>query len=515
MTASLRRVLLKGAFWTTAALYSSAAINLLVTTILARLLLPAEFGALAAVVAITGLFGVLAETGIGSAIVQRIVTTRDELSSVFWACLAGATAIYAALLAAAPAVARLFDTPAVAPALPFVAVTVVVYGVLVVPLGLLRRDLRFGVVALSQIVAVTGAGAVALLLAFLGFGLWSLVAQSIALVAVRTAFVWIASRWMPAPAMRAADLRKVVVYSGSVAAHLTVNHFSRNADALLIARYLGVGALGYYNLAQRLIGASMQLVGSGVRPLLHPAMARIGDDVERVRRAHLELVRGTALVTFLLGALTAVAAEPFVALVWGPAWAPTARIVEALALLLAVQPIAGVSGSVFMARDATGLMLRLSILHGALLVGAMSIGLRFGVEGVAWAFSLVYAAVLVPWTTLTAHVRLLRGRARDVLAAMIVPAAAGALTFAAGAGAASLLPGGLSHAARLAAPLAASGAVAVAFLAVAGRELLVRALRRPGERDDLAATAAHDETGREGDDLREPLDAARERPREP
>lgn len=475
---SLRTVLLRGTFWTTAAICVTSAINVLVTAVLTRLLLPAEFGILAAVVSVTAFFELMAEVGLGSSLVQHPDLTRRELSSIFWTTVAGSVAVYLVLVAAAPLLGRLYAAPGVANVLPAIGSTVIVYGVLVVPLALMRRDLRFSEIAFAHTVAAATAGTAAISMAAAGFRHWALVGQYIVAVSVRTLILLLYSRWRPLLTLRLEDVRKVLGYASAMAVNVTINHWSRNVDAVLISRYLGVAGLGYYNLGQRLLGPPLQLINTGLRPLVHPTMARISDDVERMRRGFLDLVRITVTMTFPSAALLAVVASPLVAVIWGPRWERTVAVVHALALFAAWQPVNGMSAAVFMARNAAKLLLRMGLFASLLLIGCMAAGLPFGEAGVAWGFSFAYAVLIVPTFCAVAYVRLTGGRLHDLARALVLPAFSALVTLAAGFGIDRLLPPDTGPLARLAATGGAAFLALFVVIRATAWRLLLSAVRR-------------------------------------
>jgi PST family polysaccharide transporter len=419
---TLRRQLVHGTLWTSAGTYGSAGISFVVTLLLARILVPADFGLVAAIVVFTGFFETIAELGVGSSIVQRQDLSAGELSSLFWAVLGAACAVYGVLILSAEPLARLLGLPLLAGIVPLLGVNAILYGLLTIPLALVRQRLQYKHAAVIQTISAIIGGSVALLLAARGHGYRALVAQSLIVVTARTAGLWIVARWRPRLTFRLRDLGHAVAYSGPVVGSVIINYWSRHLDAILIARVAGVSSLGHYNLAQRLIGAPLTIITAGIRPQLHPLFAPIRDDAERVRRAFRETVAMTALMSFSIAGLLWVVAEPLVLAVWGPAWAPTIPIVRAFSLLAAVQPVTSLSNSLYLTRREQALMLRMTIVNCVALTGAMAIGAYWaGAEGVAWAYSIVYALVASPLATITAYVRLFGGSSRDIARSLGLP----------------------------------------------------------------------------------------------
>lgn len=425
--ASLRSQFAKGVAWTAIESYGSAAVTFVFTAALTRVLESHDFGLAAAASVVTFFFFVLVDA-LSSTIVQHRDATRQQISAMFWYSEAALIVTYIAIFLLAPWIALISHAPELSAILRVAGIQLPLLGLLLVPLALLRGQLRFRELAMCQISAAIVAGTVGVTLAFKGYGYWSLITQGLTMIALRAMLVWWRSRFKPVFTGGFRDLQPLLRYSGGLLGFTTVNYWSRNTDVLLIGRVLGAQSLGYYSLAYRLIGLPAQLVGGVLRPLLHPTLVAMTGDQARIRSAYLRVVRVTALITFPSAALLWAGAGQIVELVWGAGWEPVAGILRGLALLAAVQPVNSLSASIYMTRGATGLLFRLSIVNGAILIGAILLGLPFGVSGVALAISLVYAFILAPLSSGLAIVRLLDGSPSQLLRAVAPGMLAGAGT---------------------------------------------------------------------------------------
>lgn len=418
--ARLKPTLVRGAAWITGANTIASLLSSLVGFALARILTPADFGIQTAIVTITAFFTAVTDTALGTAVVQREDLDQRELSSVFWTGLGASILIFAGLTIATPLFMRLFTSAELRLALPVAALSIVAIGVSVVPAALLRRRLAFSTIARAQ---ATGAGVAALtsiFLAAMGAGYWALVLYSVVSASVSAVIMVRAGSWLPSATFAWRDLIKIRRFSGSMVGFLTVNYWGRNLDDLLIGRFLGIDALGVFALAQRFVGMPLQLLTGGIVPLLHPTFAAMGEDTARQKKAYLNVVRVTALVTFPAAAMVWAMADVLVAVVAGPKWSAAAGVVRALALLAAVQPVNMLCGPVFMARNSAHVMLRVAAIGSGAVVTGMLIGLSDGVAGVAWGYSISYALVSAPLASITAF-RLLGGSASELAAALVRP----------------------------------------------------------------------------------------------
>ena len=414
---SLRATVVRGAMWTGWANATAILINTITGLALARLLTPEDFGVQAAVLTVTAFFNTVFDVSVGTAVVQRKDLREDELSSIFWSAIVASLIVFLLIAGAAPFFATVFSSQELRLALPAAALNVLVVGIGIVPSALLRQRLAFSTVARAQATGAVFAAITAAIVALSGGKYWALIAYTLMASGVATAWVSIASKWRPSLVLVPAHLASVRSYAGSMMAFQAVNYWSRNLNNVLIGRFLGIGPLGFFNLGQRLIGAPLQLLQGSFAPILHPAFARMDQDVSRQRNAYLGVVRVTSLFTFCLGAALFVLAEPLVLTVAGESWRPTVDVVRAFGLLVAIQPVNMLSGPIFMARDAAHVMFRCATAGAVAVVLGMVIGLRYGLAGVAWGYTIAYVVVAAPLSTITAFV-MIDGRVRDLMFAL-------------------------------------------------------------------------------------------------
>lgn len=435
---SLRRILVRGSLWTGAGVAGSALIEIIAIAILARLLPSRDFGIVAAVAAIAGFASSAAEIAVGSAIVQHAQLGRRELSSVFWA-LTGITAAFCgAIVAASPWLAVWFRTPEVALVAKLAMITALLSAGAVVPLALLRRELRFGEAGAAQTIGSVAGGAAGIALALAGWGFGALVAKTLVSAAARTLYLWLRAKWLPSLRFRLDELRAIGGHSGAMMAVFTFSYWSRNVDSLLVGRFLGVSPLGYYTLGQRLINMPWQLFWAAVWSLLHPVFATVRDDKARVRGGYLQMVEAIMLVSFPAAAFFYVVAAPLVRAVWGAGWEPAIGVVQAFAPILAFQPPHAVIGPVFLTFGAMRIYVRAALFQFLAVTAGIAVGLFFGPAGAAWGYTLSFGLLVVPVVTIGGYVRVLNGRVLDLLALLPKPLLGAAAVALASRGAALL-----------------------------------------------------------------------------
>ncbi len=393
---SLKQKTIKGIKWSTFARGTQQLLQLVITAILARLLLPEDFGILSMAVVFTGLIAVFNDFGIGSAVIQKKDLTNDDLSSIFWFNLLIGFIATLITIIISPLVARFYNKHIMIPLLSIMSLGFILESLFMIQKSILTKRMDFKKIAMVEIVSIGMAGIVAITLAYKGYGVWSLVFQQLTAYTTMTILFWITLKWLPELKFNMNSIKSIMGFSLNLMGFSTVNYFSRNVDYLLIGRFLGAEPLGYYTLAYRLMLYPLQNISSVITRVLFPAFSSIQDDDARFRNAYLRSTRFIAFITFpiMFGAF-AVADELIIGL-FGPKWAPAIFLFKILCFVGMMQSIGTTVGQIYLSKGRTDWIFRWSMVVATLMVLAIFIGLQWKVEGVAVAYALLVFILAYP-----------------------------------------------------------------------------------------------------------------------
>jgi PST family polysaccharide transporter len=391
----LRRTATVGLRWSAVGQLGRQGLTLVTTVLLSRLLGPESFGLMSMAVVVLGFLELFRDLGSGAAVVQRRELDPPLLSTLFWLNLAAGIVCAALLVAVAPLAALAFREPLIVPLLQALAVGFVIGGLGVVQQALLQRAVAFRAIAGVELTAALCGALVALALALRGAGVWSLVAQSLVTTLVATPLYSLLSGFRPRLRFEPAALRGVAGFSGGLVGYNLVNYLARNADNLLIGRFLGPGSLGLYSLTYKLMLFPVQLLAQIAARVLFPVLSRVEDD-QRFRRIYLELCAVIALVAAPVYVAMGAMSEPLTLALLGPEWAGAAPLLAILAPVGLFQALANPTGLIYQARGRTDLLLAWGLGSSAVMVASFAIGLPWGVNGVAAAYALSMIALAYP-----------------------------------------------------------------------------------------------------------------------
>ncbi len=446
----------RGALLAGAARAFTAALQIVTLAVLARLLTPVEFGLMAMAAVFLALAQVLADLGLGSALIRFEDIDHRDLSGAFW--IAALTGLVLGGLGqlAAPMLAALFGEPALVPVVRVASLALPVAALAIVPEASAERAMRFDLIAWIESGAATLAAAAAIGAALAGLGVWALVAQTLALAASRAVLALALVRFRPSATLDLTRLRRLRRYAGDVFGAGLVGFVHEKAADAIVGAGLGAGPLGALSVGVRVTLFPVRNLAGVLARVAFPAFARRQAAIDRMRPAYLRLVRLVALVVFPAMAGLAALAPRIVPVVLGADWLDAVPVLVGLAPVAALAATGAANAVVWKALGRTRLLLWWGIVTGLLTVAALLVGLRWGLSGVIVAL----VAVRVP-TPCAGHAisnRLLALSARDFLAAVGRPVVASLVMGAAVASA--------SHA--LAERLPAGSVAALAGLVLAG-----------------------------------------------
>jgi PST family polysaccharide transporter len=435
---SLRRSAISGIKWSSISHFGRRGLSLITTIVLARLLAPADFGLVAMAAVVIGFIELFKDLGTATAVIQRKDPTQGLLASVFWLNSGFGLAAAMVLCLLAPLLGAFYREPQVIPIMQALSLSFLLSGLSNVQMSLLERNLEFDKLARIEIGTTLFATLVGITAAFLGHGAWSLVYQMLAGNFLGTLLFWSASRWRPSWQFDWPEIRSVMAFSLNLTGGNIFNYFARNADKLLIGRFLGVQDLGYYDLAYRLMQFPLQGISAVIGRVMFPLYSRMQDDAGQFGRTYLKVASAIALISFpLMLGLTALAG-PFVLTLFGAAWTPVIPLLLILAPLGAVQSIATTVGSIYMAKGRTDWALWWTVGAGLLIVLSFVLGLPWGILGVTASYAIMFLFLTYP--AFAIPFRLIGLKVRDLGGVLWQPATCSFVMYAVVAGTALWLP---------------------------------------------------------------------------
>lgn len=378
----------KGTVWAAIDRFGSMAINFMVNLVLANILLPKDFGAIAVLSIFLSVSQTFIDGGFLSALVQKKDADQTDYSTIFYWNTGFSLLCYLVLFVSAPAIAQWFKIPEVCPVLRVISLNFVISAFNAVQLVRLRKELAFKTCAIINTVASVTSGTLGIIMAFNGFGVWSLVAMSVSNTALAVALYWIVAGWRPSLIFSFKAFQNLFSFGGFLLFANLLQSICQNLQGLIIGKRFSASDMGLYDQAKRLEQVASYSLSGVLVSVLFPLFSNIQDDRDKF---HATMDTGVRLITgtiFPLLVLFMIVGYPLVDRLYGKEWVecvPYFRILCIGGLFTCLQNIN------FYAVAAVGKSRELfywSFYKWGMLLLLLIVGMFLGMEGIMWAIVL-------------------------------------------------------------------------------------------------------------------------------
>jgi PST family polysaccharide transporter len=401
-----------GAFlWAHGSYISGKLLVFAATLVLARLLVPADFGTVAFVLAVLGFMEGLKDLGLGAALVYREDATEDRIASTaFWMGIVGSGVLVGLSWLLAPHLAGIAGDPQVTSVMRVLSLNFLIVALGSTHVYLLKRSLEFRSLFGREVLAGLVKGGVSVVLALSGLGVWSLVIGQLAGSASRTLMVWWITKWQPRLTIARDQLRSMLRFGTSLSGLGVLGEIGRNIDYFVIGALLGPTQVGYYLMAFRFVELALVSVFQSLWDVLFPFYARLresqheGVDDRVLVEGYLKSLRFGSVLAFTLGGSIAGLALPIVLVLFGETWRPAATPLALIAIWGSLVAVAGMAGTVYKSIGRPGLLAMQTVFWVALVVPGVWIGAHYGITAVALAHVVTEAALLVVVLVVSARI---------------------------------------------------------------------------------------------------------------
>ena len=375
--------------WTTLQKFSKTGIRFISGIILARLLTPYDYGC----IGMLTIFLVLAEQfidgGFGSALIQKKRPTQTDYSTIFYFNMALAVVMYLALFFSAPAIARFYDIPLLCDVLRVQGIILFIYALNIIQRSMLKKQLKFKVIAVTRIITSVVALIVTIVMAYMGFGVWALVAQYLIGATIPMVAFWIYTKWSPSWSFSWQSFKELFGFGFFMFLTHLLNRFATQFQGLLIGRFYDPVTLGFYSKAHSTERLASHTISGVMTSVTYPLYAEVQDDLPRMRNMIKRLTSTIAYITFPLLAILLLTAKPIFVLLYSERWLNSIPYFQVLCLAGMGICLSGVNTQPIAAIGKSKLMFTWTIIKRVIGIVVMVVGLLlFGMYGLL--FGLVF-----------------------------------------------------------------------------------------------------------------------------
>lgn len=392
---SAKEQILSKVLWSAVERFSVQGIQFILTLVIARILLPSDYGLVAMLTIFMVLSQVIVDSGFASALIQKKDRTDIDYSTAFYFNAIGSLIIYACLFLSAPFIASFFNEPQLNSITKVFGLNVIIMSMGIVQQAKLMIELDFKRQAIASLIAVISSGTLGLWLAFHNYGVWTLVYQSLANNFVRVLMQWIFSRWLPSFCFSFQSFRSLFGFGSKLMLSVLLHQFYTNLYSLVIGKFFLASDLGYFNRAYTIAQFPSSNLSNILMKVMYPIQCRYQDDMEQLRSIFMKYMRISIYAVFPLMIMLVALAEPLVHLILTDKWLPAVPYLRILCIAFMWDPIMRINSTILNVKGRTDYFLKAEVIKKAVAIILLVISVPFGVTAMCYSLLLYSMADIV------------------------------------------------------------------------------------------------------------------------
>lgn len=383
----------KAALYTAAAKYSSVAMNLVFTMILARLLTPEQYGTVAVITVFISFFQLFADMGLGTGVIQNKSLTRGEINDIFSFSLYQGLILMLLFIGFSYPVSIFYEDPIYIKLGSLLSLSVLFNSLNMIPNAVMLKEKQFKSIAVRTIVVTFVVSCFTVVLAFLGWGVYAIVFSSV--FNALGIFLWnqinVKLSFHIKPHLN--SVKKIWSYSVFQFLSMIINYFCRNLDNILCGKYLSKADLGQYNKSYALMMMPINLIPSVINPVLHPILSDYQNDKEVIYEKYIKLLELLSLISFFISGFFFWAGREIILLMYGSQWVAAILPFQLLGLSLWGQLLTNTTGTIYQSIGNTKLMFKNALATTVIIICAIVVGIYMGsIDTLAFCVTVGYVA---------------------------------------------------------------------------------------------------------------------------
>jgi PST family polysaccharide transporter len=367
------------------------------TAVLARMLVPEDFGLVAMVVAITGFGQLFKDAGLSTATVQSNNITQRQISSLFWINISLGLCITVISFSVSPFIAKFYNETRLININLILALNFFFSGLTIQHQALLRRQMYFGKLAVVQITATVISSIIGVSIGLLRADYWALVWMNLSLTIFTALGCWIACPWMPNWPVRTPGTRRMLYFGLDITGFNFVTYISQNIDKALLGKFIGAAVLGLYSKSYQLVFMVINQIRMPLFSVALSGLSSLQDEPDKFRAYYLFFLKNIVSIIIFPVSIIIIFAEEIIYLLLGHNWIDAAPFFRILAIATIPFVAMTTADQILVALGKTKKYLKLGIYGSLVTIFAISIGISFGAKGVAIMIMFKNFLIMIPF----------------------------------------------------------------------------------------------------------------------
>ena len=385
MAISLKQQTISGMIWSFLQRFGSMGVSFISNIIFARLLTPDDYGCIGMLTIFIALSNTFIDGGFGSALIQKKRPTQEDYSTIFYWNIFLSIVLYAILFLCAPLIADFYNIEILSKILQVEGIILIINALGIIQSNQLRKQLKFKSIAHITLTASIVSVIVAIVMAYMGYGVWSLVAQQIVLSFVSTLLYWIHGSWRPSRTFSARSFKELFGFGSFILLSSLLNAFCNNLNGLLIGKFFNASSMGYFTQAKKLEDVFSSSIETVVGQVTYPVLVEVKDKNDELKKMLSQFNSLLLYVVTPLMLLLNLFAKPIISLLLGVEWLPAVPYLEILAFQGIAISIQNVNYNAVASIGRSKNLFVSTVIKRSVSVASLIVGLKVGgIEGLLW-----------------------------------------------------------------------------------------------------------------------------------
>lgn len=382
MSTDVRKDTLKGVKWTAIEKFSLQGIQFVIGLILARLLMPSDFGIVGMLTIFISISQVFVDGGFGNALIRKIDRTEADYSTAFYFNIGVGLVCYGVLYLTSPLIAKFFHTPILSDLLKVLALSIFINSLVVVQIARLSICINFKSQAYATLISVILSGCIGIWLAYNGYGVWALAWQTVLGALFKTVILWYQTRWKPALMFSLASFKDLFSYGSKLLASNLIGTIYAHMTTIAIGKFYTAKDLGYYSRGQQFAHLPSTTVVDILGRVTFPIMSRFQNEDERLLSIYRKYIKMTSMIIFFLLTLLAAIAKPLILILLTEKWLDAALFLQIFCFAFMFEHISKLNLNLLQVKGRSDLYLRLEVIKKIIAFLILAVSIPMGVVAI-------------------------------------------------------------------------------------------------------------------------------------
>lgn len=379
---SLKQKAVKGVFWSTVENFSAKGLQFVLGIILARILLPEDYGLIGMIMIFLAISVTFTDSGFSKALIQKKNRDEKDFSTVFYFNIVVAVCFYLILFICAPLISDFYEQVELINIIRVIGLIIIINSFAVVQRSKFMINLDFKTQTKASVLSIVVSGILSIYLAYSGFGVWALVIQALTRALINVVVLWFFSKWIPRDGFHFDRFKTLFSFGSKLLMARLLDTFYNNIYLIVIGKLFSAADLGFYTRAKQLKDFPSANITSILQKVTFPLLSGIQDDDVKLKTNYRVIIKLSALVVFPLMIGLAALAEPTILVILTEKWSESIWMLQLLCFAGMWYPIHAMNLNVLNVKGRSDLFLRLEIIKKVIITIVLVVSIPFGIKAI-------------------------------------------------------------------------------------------------------------------------------------